>query len=152
MSKIYLARGLAFLLFAFVPRPAIAANTTLETAAYKTAPGSFSVEVTRTNWFDSRRQRKVPVKIYAPATNCPCPVIIFSHGLGGSSEGYEYLGRHWAARGYISVHIQHLGSDNALWEGVPLPEIRENMRKAALSIENITNRPLDVTFVLDELD
>ena len=68
-------------------------------------------------WQDSRRQRQVPVKIYYPADGAgPFPVIIFSHGLGGSREGYQYLGRHWASHGYVSVHLQHLGSDQAVWE------------------------------------
>ena len=30
------------------------------------------------------------------------PIIIFSHGLGGSRDSYEYLGRHWAGCGYVS--------------------------------------------------
>ena len=32
-----------------------------------------------------------------------CPVIIFSHGLGGSRDGYAYLGHRWASYGILSV-------------------------------------------------
>ena len=39
-------------------------------------------------------------------------MIVFSHGLGGTRDGYEYLGRHWASYGYVSVHLQHKGSDD----------------------------------------
>src|SRR6266446_1669455 len=86
-------------------------------AEYKKSGGPYSVEIARYDWLDPKRDRKVPVKIYFPkAGDGPFPVIIFSHGLGGSREGYEYLGWHWASWGYVSVHLQHLGSDNAVWE------------------------------------
>jgi predicted dienelactone hydrolase len=63
-------------------------------------------------WHDARRDRDVPARIYLPVgAPSPSPVIVFSHGLGNSSEGYAYLGRHWASRGYISVHPDHAGVD-----------------------------------------
>ena len=42
------------------------------------------------------------------------PVVLFSHGLGGSREGYGYLGSYWAAHGYVAVHLQHIGSDETM--------------------------------------
>src|SRR5215510_6060681 len=96
-----------------------------------------TVEILRTNWHDARRDRDVPAKIYSPNTgDGPFPVIIFSHGLGGSREGYEYLGRHWASHGYVSVHLQHIGSDNAVWQGVPPSEIMQKMRDSTMNLEN----------------
>src|SRR4051812_39599848 len=84
-----------------------------------TAPGTFAVETLKLEWRDAKRQRDVPAKIYFPkdATGA-CPLIVFSHGLGGTRDGYEYLGRYWASHGYVSVHVQHLGSDDAVWRGV----------------------------------
>ena len=97
-------------------------------------------------WHDAARNRDVPVKIYYPATNtAPCPVIIFSHGLGGSREGYEYLGRHWASHGYVSVHPTHIGSDTSVlrtWQA---------MQHAAADLQNAIDRPKDVSFVIDQL-
>src|SRR5438128_334928 len=56
----------------------------------------------RLEWKDPSRDRTVPVKIYFPTEgDGPFPVIVFSHGLGGNREAYEYLGRQWAANGYI---------------------------------------------------
>jgi len=83
---------------------------------YEQGPGSYAVATVSYDWVDSARNRKVPVKIYYPEKGQgPFPVIVFSHGLGGSRDGYEYLGRHWASHGYVSVHLQHLGSDDAVW-------------------------------------
>ena len=78
-----------------------AGQATLE---YRKPAGPAAVETVAYDWHDAKRDRRVPVKIYYPKTgNGPFPVIIFSHGLGGSREGYEYLGRHWASWGYVSV-------------------------------------------------
>ena len=112
-----------------------------------------SVEVFRADWLDAKRSRAVPVKIYYPPTGAgPFPVIIFSHGLGGSREGYEFLGRYWAAHGYVSVHLQHLGSDASVWQDKPVIELKSSLRQAAANSENAANRPLDVSFAIDRLE
>ncbi|MCX6983569.1 MAG: hypothetical protein NT118_02300 [Lentisphaerae bacterium] len=98
---------------------------------------------------DSARNRDVPVKIYFPASAGKYPVIIFSHGLGGTCEGYEYLGTYWAQNDYISVHIQHKGSDDEVWKDKPNP--MESMRRAAKDLGSIFNRPKDVAFAIDQI-
>lgn len=113
-------------------------------------PGPFVTATATYNWHDNARDRDVPVKIYYPATNStPCPVIIFSHGLGGSREGYEYLGRHWASYGYLSVHLTHIGSDTSVMTGTLRPY--KSMQKAAADIRNAIDRPRDVSFVIDQM-
>jgi predicted dienelactone hydrolase len=132
--------------FGLRPVPASAADN----PGYKKAPGSHEVQSVLYDWQDVKRGRSVPVKIYYPADMAaPLPLVIFSHGLGGSREGYEYLGRHWASHGYISLHVQHIGSDDAVWRGrdEPMPSLRE----AAIRPENAVNRARDVSFVLDEM-
>lgn len=110
---------------------------------------SSEIKHLKTGWHDSARNRDVPVKIYFPATAGKYPVIIFSHGLGGTCEGYAYLGEHWAENGYISVHIQHKGSDDEVWKDKP--ESMESMRKAAKDLASILNRPKDVSFAIDQI-
>jgi predicted dienelactone hydrolase len=117
---------------------------------YTPAGGPHEVTATKLDWKDARRDRDVPVKVYAPkAGKGPFPVIVFSHGLGGTRDGYEYLGRHWASHGYVCVHLQHKGSDDAVWKGSKEPLAA--MRKATLNPTNALNRPLDVRFALDTL-
>ena len=92
----------------------------------------------------------MPVRLYFPKTGKgPFPVIIFSHGLGGSRDGYAYLGRHWASYGYVSVHLQHKGSDTSVWKDNPQP--MEAMRQAAADLRNSVNRVADVRFAIDQL-
>ncbi len=109
-----------------------------------------AVDVHRATWTDAARKRDVPVTVYLPAASSPpAPVILFSHGLGGSREGYAYLGRHWASNGFVSVHLQHLGSDEEILRGAKHPV--ESLREAILNPKNTVERPKDVAFVLDEL-
>ena len=67
---------------------------------------------------DEDRQRTVPVKVYLDGSNAPQPVVLFSHGLGGSRENNVFLGKHWAAAGYVGVFMQHAGSDEEVWKSV----------------------------------
>src|SRR5690242_13951209 len=64
---------------------------------------------------DHREQRKIPLYIYLPASKSAAPVVLFSHGLGGSNRGSAFMGQHWAARGYVAVFVQHPGSDEGVW-------------------------------------
>ncbi len=99
---------------------------------------------------DGARRRDLPVLVYMPARETPQPVVLFSHGLGGSRHGSSYLGEHWAKRGYVAVFLQHPGSDTQVWRGVPLAQRREAMNRAA-SPENLRLRAEDVHAVLDAL-
>ncbi len=112
-----------------------------------------SVETQRAVWHDSKRDRDVPVKIYSPRSGSgPFPVVLFSHGLGGTCEGYEYLGEYWGAHGYVSVHLQHHGSDDAVWRDTSKLSRMQAMRKSAADPQNAINRPRDVSFAIDELE
>lgn len=105
------------------------------------------------DWQDTARDRAVPVRLYMPdvvATGGKAvPLIVFSHGLGGSRNGYQYLGRFWASQGYASLHVQHIGSDNTLWRGNPL-SLTMRLSNAAQDDEAMA-RAKDVSFALTEL-
>ena len=113
---------------------------------------SGAVSELKLDWHDSARDRPVPVKLYFPKGGAgPFPIVIFSHGLGGSRDNYSYLGKHWAGCGYVSVHMQHLGSDDGVWRDVSLAERAKALQKAAMNISNATNRPLDAQFAMDQM-
>lgn len=100
---------------------------------------------------DTGRQRAIPVLVYLPPQKSSAPVVLFSHGLGGSCEGNAYLGQHWAARGYMAVFVQHPGSDTSVWQGKPLSERMTAMKHAA-SLWNLLLRIKDIPAVLDQLE
>jgi len=105
---------------------------------------------------DPARDREVPIRVYLPPENAgepkrtPQPVVLFSHGLGGSRAGSPFLGKHWAARGYVAVFLQHPGSDESVWKDQPLAKRMVAMREAA-SGKNYLLRAQDVPAVLDQL-
>lgn len=100
---------------------------------------------------DDARHREIPVKVYLPVATTAAPVVLFSHGLGGSREGGRYLGEQWAARGYVGVFLQHPGSDTSVWQDTRIGQRMEAMRRAA-SAQNLVLRVQDVHAVLDRLE
>ena len=90
-------------------------------ASYEVA-GPLHVAVTEGVWHDAGRGRDVPYLIRYPSDGAgPFPVVVFSHGLGGSARGAPYYGDHLASHGYVVVYVQHPGSDTAVWRGVLKP-------------------------------
>jgi pimeloyl-ACP methyl ester carboxylesterase len=112
-----------------------------------TKTGAARANIWQTVWHDAARKRDIPLKVYYPEGTGACPVILFSHGLGGSSEIYGYLGEQWASHGYVSIHPSHVGSDTTLL----LTKGPGELLKAAVNVEEIRNRPLDLSFILDQL-
>ena len=100
---------------------------------------------------DAKRNREVPIRVYLPDTKKPAPVILFSHGLGGSRDNNPYLGNHWARRGYVVVFVQHLGSDEGVWKDERMAN-RMSAMKSAASAEAFMDRVKDVPAVIDALE
>lgn len=114
-----------------------------------TAPNALrgpSPRVLDLDWTDERRQRPVPARLYLPAED-KGPLVVFSHGIGGSRFGYSYIGQHLASHGVASLHLQHVGSDRSLWGGNVLQRF-DRWRRAISNTEAMA-RAQDVSFGLD---
>lgn len=99
---------------------------------------------------DKSRNRDLPLRVYLPVASSARPVVLFSHGLGGNCKGSAFLGKHWSARGYVAVFVQHPGSDDSLWRDQPLAKRMSELRKGA-SAANFLLRVQDVPAALDQL-
>ena len=103
-------------------------------------------------WRDEARRRSIPVKIFYPSTQHDeaFPVIVFSHGLGGSYNRCSYLGSAWASKGFVAVMVQHPGSDENIWKGKVriLQELQESYKYNWSG----RTRAEDLRFVLDQLE
>ncbi|MEO7850924.1 MAG: hypothetical protein ABIR94_01550 [Rubrivivax sp.] len=96
-------------------------------------------------WIDATRQRRLPLRIRWPDGSGPHPLLLFSHGLGGSRLGGAVWGQAWRAAGFVVIHLQHPGSDSAVWvQG-------HAALRAAATAEQLIARVADVKFVLDEV-
>jgi dienelactone hydrolase len=115
-------------------------------------PSAESLDSVALQWTDSARQREVLARLYMPppsAHSAQVPLVVFSHGIGGSREGYTYLGKYLAANGIAALHLQHVGSDRNLWFGNPLMMVLR-LQNAAKEGEAIA-RAKDVSFALDRV-
>jgi len=132
----------------------VAADREAALAAFELMPDK-SLYTTQTfDWQDAERKRAVPARLYLPAqgrevAERKTPLVVFSHGIGGSREGYKYLGRYLAANGYATLHLQHIGSDRQIWFGNPLG-LLGRLSSAAQENEAI-DRVRDMSFALDQL-
>jgi len=57
---------------------------------------------------DAKRNQDVHVRVFYPAEPGNYPVIIFSHGAGGSQTCCESLTQHWASYVYITIQPTHV--------------------------------------------
>ena len=119
-------------------------------AALVTTLAFAAPQVLDTEWNDTARERSLPLKVRIPDGSDKVPLVIFSHGLGGSREGGKAWGEHWSANGYLVVHVQHPGSDESLWKGPGDGAPKQRLARGATP-EQLLGRVDDVRFVLDEL-
>ena len=119
-------------------------------ARFAPVPGPYAVEAMNLDWFDQDRNRQVPARVYFPRhAPGPFPVVVFSSGLGAGRNHLEFLGRHLASHGYVSVHVQHLGSDDQAAKGGA--GARAALIKAARDPRTGLTRLLDLVFALDQV-
>lgn len=110
-------------------------------AALAPLPAPAAPTTTDLSLTDPTRQRSLPLKLRLPAGPAPWPLVLHSHGLGGSRDGGAVWGAAWAAAGVAVLHLQHPGSDTAA-----LADLRQ-----AASGAQLLARVRDAQFVLDEL-
>ena len=112
-------------------------------------PGGFAIEEKTWNLTDSERNRKFYVLAYQPTQwrEGKTPVIIFSHGLGSNPEDFAKKAKHLASYGFVVVLPQHPGSDS-----IYAKEFKEGYNRGVSELNEFINRPLDITYTLDELE
>lgn len=101
---------------------------------------------TALQWADPQRRRTLPLRLRLPAGTQRVPLVLFSHGLGGSVEAGREWAQAWADAGIATLHLQHPGSDTEVLREGGLGALQQ-----AASPEQLQARALDVRFVLDEL-
>src|ERR1041385_257962 len=77
---------------------------------------------------DAARNKDLYMTIEYPTRGGPYPVIVFSHGFGGSNVGYTPLTEYWAGHGYIVIKPSHADSGKL----GPILEQRREQRRAEM--------------------
>jgi dienelactone hydrolase len=100
---------------------------------------------------DEARGRDLELRVWYPDAPGRFPVIVFSPELGRSHRAYEYLGSAWAARGYVSIHVSHPGSDIRIFAGKPFWRLKAIAREAANAPATWSDRAADIVTIIDRL-
>ena len=95
-----------------------------------------------------RSREPFRIKLYLPqGLEQPAPIIVLSHGFGSEPKSFDYLGEHLASYGIAAVSVEHIGSDSDYEL-----EILEGAKKQAIAPQEFIERPIDIHYVLDELE
>jgi predicted dienelactone hydrolase len=116
-------------------------------------PGSYKWQKVAYDWVDGSRRshdgqvlgRSVPTDLYFPESQSAMPMVVISHGMASNRQTLAYLAEHLASHGIAVAIPEHVGSNGTkfqrYFDGVAAPpEAREAL-----------DRPLDVSFILDQL-
>lgn len=150
------------------------------TATYRADESPFPVgAIPNAVIHDSQRNKDVEMVIDYPSRGTgPFPVIVFSHGFGGSKDSYVALTEYWAGHGYVCIKPNHAdaGALKSIMEKrrEEMQQRRDEMRQQgrsergrrgpregpdlsetiwqSQSAADWRNRARDITAVIDSLD
>lgn len=132
-------------------RQEVSKESEAKTGNYQPADGPYSVGVIADSILhDTPRSKDLHIKITYPRGEGPFPVIVFSHGWGGSKDTYAHLTSFWVARGYVTIQPTHddsLALRRQQGRGIGLGSLREDVE----NVDEWRNRVRDITLILDSL-
>lgn len=118
------------------------------------SPGNFTWQIASLKLNDNSRDRTLPVDVYVPQSSSqttanapkpPFPLVVISHGVASDRYAFVYLAEHLASHGLAVAVLEHPGSNaerfQLYFSGLAGPP----------EAQEFINRPLDVKFVLDQL-
>ncbi len=104
-------------------------------------------------FYDGPRRRRVPVRVWRTPGQ-PRVWILFSSGFGCRRSDYAFLGRAWAARGFATCVIEHVGSNFDVLQSLPGRTRQEKNHEVNLRASDageLEARPRDVVLVRERL-
>lgn len=78
----------------------------------------------------------------------PAPIVVISHGLGSGRSDFVYLAEHLASYGFAVAVPEHIGSNAQRLQSL----LDGSLQKRDVSPVEFIDRPLDVKYLLDELE
>ncbi|AFY78522.1 putative dienelactone hydrolase [Pleurocapsa sp. PCC 7327] len=111
--------------------------------------GQFSTSRQTIELYDSQRGRKLIVDLYLPETSQQkqFPIIVVSNGIGAKRDRFDDLAYHLASYGFAVAIPDHPGSSSQRQR-----EFYKGLYKDNFDAMEFRDRPLDVTFLLNELE
>jgi dienelactone hydrolase len=106
---------------------------------------------------DAARGKDLAYKVSYPEGDGPYPLILFSHGFGGSKDAFSTIARHWAGHGYVVIqptHADGLGrrdGDRTAAGGRPGRLGAGGLLAGLSDPDRIADRVADLVLILDSL-
>ncbi len=109
---------------------------------------TFEIDQLRQTQIGFTESYSLDADIYLPkGITEPAPLIVFSHGFTSDTLHFKYLAEHLTSQGYIVVVPEHIGSDSRFKDAFLRGEL-----SVAVSPVEFYSRPLDITYVLNEIE
>jgi predicted dienelactone hydrolase len=129
--------------------------TQLNSLRHKVAKiGSFQVFNQTLKHHDVSRNRRFTTKLYLPkvdpATSNKIPLIIIANGMGLEQDFMAFLANHLASHGFAVGIPEAINSNDIRQQEFFLG--RKPVSAGNFDASEYVNRPLDITYVLNELD
>jgi len=94
-----------------------------------------------------RKGRSVPIKVHAPKSGGPFPVVVLSHGGGGNWDANFAQAHHLATHGFVVLCTEHVGSNTEVMKrGF---RFLANLKAMTRDAEEVLGRPKDISYALD---
>lgn len=127
---------------------------------YHLAPGPYKVQVSNITLKDAARDKELELRVRSPklaeGQSPPeggWPVVVFSHGAGGSRDAFPDLSSHLAGYGYVVVHPTHADSiaqRRRNGQDAPSPLDPDGRAKLRAQVDP-AQRVADIKFIADAL-
>lgn len=109
-------------------------------------PGPYAVTFETMTVTDEQRNRDLVTDLYLPTDAPPAGIVVISHGLAGDRKGFVAVAEHLASHGYAIAALEHPGSNTAR-----LYDLFRGVANEVSDPTEFSNRPRDVSYLLDEL-
>lgn len=136
-------------------QPASRSATTERAGGYKLSAGPYKAAEHTLVLHDEVRKADVPIRVRYPRdAGESLPVVVFSHGMGGSDSAFPELTTHWATHGYVVILPTHSDSIRLRRQrGQATPRSIDELRdpRQLRNVDPIGRRD-DVSLIVDSLD
>lgn len=135
---------------------ASATTTTQEKLSIYEKKGTHSIRTLEFDkTFDPKRDdRPVQLKVVFPKESGAFPLVVISHGAGGSWDSHIFQAEHLASHGYVVICVEHIDSNNTSMKyfmskaggGMSFRDALHHVTKDAVAV---LERPKDISFAID---
>ena len=94
--------------------------------------------------------RNIPIKVHFPSVGGPYPVVVISHGAGGSWDTHYAQANFLASQGFVVLSLEHVGSNTDRMKSTL--RVFKNLKDIIHDSNEVLGRPRDVHFAIDQAE